>query len=63
MFSVILIMLGLWTWSLVQFILVVAGTSKTKTKISEIYGSESGSPVFGSRTVSAPALGISVVAR
>ncbi|CAG5104840.1 Oidioi.mRNA.OKI2018_I69.chr1.g1592.t1.cds [Oikopleura dioica] len=44
--SVILIMLGLWSWSLVQFILVVTGTTKARTKMTEIYGSQGGSPVM-----------------
>ena len=44
--SVILIMLGFWSWSLVQFILVVTGTTKARTKMTEIYGSQGGSPVM-----------------
>ncbi|CBY31384.1 unnamed protein product [Oikopleura dioica] len=44
--NVILIMLGFWSWSLVQFILVVTGTTKARTKMTEIYGSQGGSPVM-----------------
>ena len=43
---VILIMLGFWSWSLIQFILVVTGTTKARTKMTEIYGSQGGSPVM-----------------
>merc|ERR1711953_1599366 len=39
-------MLGFWSWSLVQFILVVTGTTKARTKMTEIYGSQGGSPVM-----------------
>jgi len=39
-------MLGFWSWSLVQFVLVVTGTTKARTKMTEIFGSQGGSPVM-----------------
>ena len=39
-------MLGFWSWSLVQFVLVVSGTTKARTKMTEIFGSQGGSPVM-----------------
>ena len=48
---VIILMLGFWSWSLVQFVLVVTGTTKARTKMTEIYGSQGGSPVMASYQV------------
>ena len=48
---VIILMLGFWSWSLVQFVLVVTGTTKARTKMTEIYGSQGGSPVMASNLV------------
>ena len=43
---VIILMLGFWSWSLVQFVLVVSGTTKARTKMTEIFGSQGGLPVM-----------------
>ena len=43
-------MLGFWSWSLVQFVLVVTGTTKARTKMTEIFGSQGGSPVMVSQS-------------
>ena len=45
-------MLGFWSWSLVQFVLVVTGTTKARTKMTEIFGSQGGSPVMVSQSES-----------
>ena len=47
---VIILMLGFWSWSLVQFVLVVTGTTKARTKMTEIFGSQGGSPVMVSQS-------------